>query len=60
MNVEIERGRGESVFPPNKDLGTRVGDQLGTGKNFPRSEFQQLQLDILRRQCKKCLLILVP
>ena len=27
MNAEIERGRGgKSVFSPNKDLGTRVGD----------------------------------
>ena len=27
MNAEIERGRGGgSVFPPNKDLSTRVGD----------------------------------
>ena len=37
MNAEIERGRGgKSVFSPNKDLGTRVGDQLGTGKYFPK------------------------
>ena len=27
MNAKIERGRGgKSVFPPNKDLGTRVAD----------------------------------
>ena len=36
MNAEIERGRGgKSVFSPNKDLGTRVGDEQGTGKYFP-------------------------
>ena len=29
---------GKSVFSPNKDLGTRVGDYLGTGKNFPSGE----------------------
>ena len=32
-------------FPPTKVLGTRVGDQLGTGKHFPQlksGEFQQV------------------
>ena len=32
-NAKIEMGRGgKSVFSPNKDIGTRVGDKLGTGK----------------------------
>ena len=36
MNADIERERGgKSVFSPNKDLGTRVGDEQGTGKYFP-------------------------
>ena len=42
MNAKIERGGG-SVFPPNKRIGTRVGDWLGTGKYFPSSTKQYLQ-----------------
>ena len=45
MNAEIERGRGgKSVFSPNKDLGTRVGDEQGTGKYFPYCKWNSFYL----------------